>query len=467
MTPRDSSRYRPAVHLSPPQGWCNDPVGFIHWQGAWHLFYQHQPDSPHWGPMHWGHALSRDLIRWQHLPHALVPDSLWDQGGCFSGSAIGHGPDALELMYTGVDRHGSQTQCLARSSDGIRFRKDPANPVITASRLPPGISRKDFRDPRLLRHEGGLYAVIGSRTEDHRGQVLMFRQERNGRWGYQGVLLEGTPDTGTMWECPDLFSLGGMDVLLVSPQFLKPQGEAYRNLHGVMAFIGRMDWEACRFQPVSSQPLDWGFDFYAPQTALSPDGRRLLVAWMDMWEQPHPTADLGHGWAGQMTLPRELTLRDGRLTCQPLRELKSYRAQHRSWSGFPMGPASEPIPLEPCFDLEVTLRTEAGKMAGLRLVTGPDEETRLHCLPREGLLVLDITRAGLSRTGVRQARLDRCGETLQLRLIRDRSSLEVFADDGGIVMSARIFPRGDAGELHLWGDGAAGIQRLDIWTLGK
>ena len=171
---------RPAFHLTPPIGWMNDPNGFCIYKGRYHLFFQYNPYSTKWGPMHWGHAVSDDLIRWEYLPCALAPDTEYDSGGCFSGSAAELPDGRLLLLYTGVrsesEEDGTvkdiQTQCIA-VGDGTDFEKIPQNPVLTEADLPKGGSRYDFRDPKIWRENDGGYAcVVGNRTDDTSGSEI-------------------------------------------------------------------------------------------------------------------------------------------------------------------------------------------------------------------------------------------------------------------------------------------------------
>jgi beta-fructofuranosidase len=161
--------FRLNYHLMAEYGWMNDPNGFIEYEGQYHLFYQHYPYASKWGPMHWGHAVSRDLIRWEYLPVALAPDEAYDSGGCFSGSAI-EKDGKLYLMYTGhvvivpeVDY--IQTQAIAVSEDGVHFTKSPHNPVIGIEQIPEQSSKKDFRDPKVFERGGRYYVVLGSNDD--------------------------------------------------------------------------------------------------------------------------------------------------------------------------------------------------------------------------------------------------------------------------------------------------------------
>ena len=174
---------RPCFHLTPMSGWMNDPNGFSFYDGKYHMFYQYNPYSSTWDRMHWGHAVSSDLLHWEYLPAALAPDETYDEGGCFSGSAAVMPDGRMLLMYTGVRNEmdetgrirGVQTQCMA-FGNGTDFEKYEGNPVLDETQLPEGASRQDFRDPKIVRQaDGSWLAFIGSRPQDGSGQILMYR----------------------------------------------------------------------------------------------------------------------------------------------------------------------------------------------------------------------------------------------------------------------------------------------------
>ncbi|MFT8844932.1 MAG: glycoside hydrolase family 32 protein, partial [Schleiferilactobacillus harbinensis] len=317
---RVNPKYRDQYHLMAPVGWINDPNGAVYYHGAYHLFYQYYPYASNWGPMHWGHARSKDLVHWEDLPVALAPDQAYDRDGCFSGSAIVH-HDRLYLLYTGhVVENGQtfQTQCLAVSDDGIHFVKFRHNPVIAGELLGEHGSIHDFRDPKVFAHDGSFYAVAATKTTDNRGRILLFKSVDLQHWDFFSTLLTGTAEQGIMWECPDFFHLDGYDVLLMSPIQIPRQGLAFRNVSSTMACIGQMDWTTGELTVQTTQEIDYGLDFYAPQTLVDEQGRRIMIAWMQMWNRTMPTHELDHGWAGAMTLPRELRVKEGRLIQKPV-----------------------------------------------------------------------------------------------------------------------------------------------------
>ena len=238
---------RPKFHLSPCTGWMNDPNGFSFYKGEYHLFYQYNPYDTCWDTMHWGHAVSGDLLSWRYLPAAMAPNEWYDADGCWSGSAM-EMPDGRQLlMYTGNRREGGatrenlQVQCLALG-DGIDYEKYAGNPVLTAADLPDECSPYDFRDPSIWRESDGTYrAIVGTCTKERLGKLLLFSSEDGLRWRFESVFAENDGRLGLMWECPDFFMLDGKAVLLVSPQDMLPQDFEYHNGNGTVAFIGHLD----------------------------------------------------------------------------------------------------------------------------------------------------------------------------------------------------------------------------------
>lgn len=305
--------FRLGYHIAPPAGWMNDPNGLVFYKGEYHVFYQHYPYKSEWGPMHWGHAKSRDLIHWEHLPVALAPEYDYEAGGCFSGSAVVSGDD-LYLIYTGHNKEHQpkEVQCVAKSSDGIHFEKFKENPVIDA---PPPDGSEDFRDPKVWRQNGVWNMVVGS-SKNGIGKALLYRSKDLKKWEYEGVLLESNGEQGDMWECPDFFSLNDeVDVLIISPMNMAGSKTRY--------MIGKADENTGVFQASSGGEIDAGVDFYAPQTFLDDQNRRILISWMNMWHKEMPESL--DGWAGALTIPRQLSVEENRLIMKPVEEMKNLR----------------------------------------------------------------------------------------------------------------------------------------------
>ena len=321
-----SNDERPVYHLSTKIGWMNDPNGFSVYDGKYHLFYQYHPYSTQWGPMHWGHAVSTDLLKWEFLPAAIAPDMPYDMGGCFSGSAIEIDDGRQLLVYTGVKRergedgrmHDLQTQCVA-VGDGMNYTKYEDNPVLTGVDVPEGFSANDFRDPKVFRNADGRFGlVVGNRSDDGSGAILLYRSQDGFSWKFVSILDRSYNEFGRMWECPDMFTLEGRDVIITSPQDMRALGLEFHSGNCTMALIGSLKDD--QFLRENVQAIDYGLDFYAPQTTLTPDGRRVMIAWMQNWDTTAGCPENAK-WFGQMTTPRELAFRNDRLIQNPVREL--------------------------------------------------------------------------------------------------------------------------------------------------
>ncbi len=444
---------RPDFHLSPRVGWMNDPNGFSFYKGEYHLFYQYYPYDSHWGLMHWGHAVSRDLLHWKYLPAALAPDEAYDKDGCFSGSAITLPDGRHLLLYTGVAKEtledGSvcdvQRQCIA-TGDGLNYEKYAGNPVLTEKDLPAGCSRIDFRDPKVWQgNDGRYYAVIGNRPADGSGQVLLFQSLDGFDWKFLKVLCPNQGRYGKMWECPDFFELDKKQVLLVSPQDMLPQGFEYHNGNGTVCIIGSYDDASKSFQEEHNQAIDYGIDFYAPQTVLSPDGRRIMIGWLQNWDACNPST-VQASWFGQMSLPRELSVKNGRLYQHPIRELENLHQNEVRYTDVTF---TDTLQLSGIrgrkIDMTLSLRpvddSNVYQKFALRFAQDGNYHTAVSFRPHESILKIDRKFSGSRRAVIHQRRslVRHQNGRIKLRLILDRFSAELFVNDGEQVLSATIY----------------------------
>lgn len=464
--------YRLNYHLMAEFGWMNDPNGFIHYNGEYHLFYQHYPYKPVWGPMHWGHAVSRDLVNWRYLPVALAPDEEYDRDGCFSGSAIAK-EGKLALLYTGhvvtgpnQDQDYEQVQALAISEDGVNFRKYEGNPIIGRDQIPEGVSRKDFRDPKVMEYNNQYYMVIGSNDAQGNGLVLLYRSKDLLNWTFVNILAKSDGTFGDNWECPDLFLLGDKAVLMMSPQRMPAQGEQYNNLHSNMYMVGEFDSEAGTFALERYAQVDHGFDFYAPQSTVDDRGRRIVIGWMDMWEQEMPTQQ-GHHWAGAMSLPRVAELDGDRILFSPVEEIESRRSNAYEQANIELSGERKLAISGDSYELQVEFEAGNAGEFGLKLRTDEagQEETVIAYQQEEGMLLLDRERAGIGPGGQRKAAVPLQEGKLSLRIFVDKSSVEVFAGDGEVVMTARIYPSADARGIKLFSTGGSKVTMLRKWDI--
>ena len=480
---------QPKFHLTGGVGWINDPNGFSVYKGEYHLFFQYYPYKTEWGLMHWGHAKTRDFIRWERLPAALAPDQEYDRDGCFSGSAVELENGKHLLMYTGVCRNGSagdrppfiQTQCIA-IGDGLNYQKYAGNPVIDDKLLPEEASPEDFRDPRIWKDGNGFHAVIGNRSTDGSGTALLYDSRDALHWECRGVLASSQHRYGEMWECPDFFSLSGKGVLLVSIQGKIAEGTALDPRIRTACLIGSFDPEKCCLDPEQIVPVDHGTDFYAPQTLETPDGRRIMIAWMQNWEsissmlkELELSGDLkAQGFFGQMTVPRELTIDHGRLIQLPVQELDHYRGAKVRYKNLAI---SEETSLQGlsghCLDMTVQIRpvedTRLYKRFHMKVASDGEHFTSISYVPETGLVRVDRTRSGYfpDIENVREFPVRNRQGGLDLRLVMDRYSLELFVNGGEQAASFMICRKESADSITFACEGTAllDVEKYDLTGL--
>lgn len=341
---------RDIVHLRAPGNWMNDPNGFIYYKGRYHLFYQYFPYAPVWGTMHWGHAVSEDLIHWEHLGIALFPTKAYDQNGVFSGSAIEKDGE-LYLYYSAVryletdeedihvapGDHYETSQAMIVSKDGYHFDnwkdKKKIIPVIMDEEI---ANRAHTRDPKVWKDGEHYYMILGSTYEEQGGRVLFYRSRDAREWEYVSQCRSG--QFGKILECPDLFSAGSESVFVGSPMYVSEDGLEYA--HQAMCALADYDASACELKLRQEMRLiDYGMDLYAPQTNVDKDGRRVMIAWMRMPQAvgekqnaPGQDTDCQPGgrspkeipWRGMMCLPRVVEVQDGHIFFRVHQEAERY-----------------------------------------------------------------------------------------------------------------------------------------------
>lgn len=458
---------RPVFHLTPRVGWMNDPNGFSYYQGKYHLFYQYNPYSSHWDSMHWGHAVSEDLLHWEYLPAVMAPDEKYDFEGCFSGDAIELADGRHLLIYTGValenDSEGrrvtSQTQNIA-IGDGIHYEKYENNPVIPSDMLPDGVRKGDFRDPKIWQDKNGDYVCLASvMTTEGLGRIVLYKSSDAIHWKYWNTLIENDGTFGRMWECPDMFELDGKWVFLTSPMDMVPKGFEYHNGNGNLCLIGEFDEEKGVFTPENDQAIDYGIDFYATQTTRSPDGRLIMLAWLQNWDAcavREPDAP----WAGQMSTPRELSVKNGRLYQMPVKELESLRTDKVEYKDVEVGESIELDGIKGrVLDMEISIRakdeSDLYEKFALWFACKDEKHTALRFRPHDGTLKVDRKFSGSRRAILHQRRCYVGGHdgSLSLRIIMDRFSAEIFVNDGEKVMSVTLYTELDADGIMFRADG--------------
>lgn len=444
-------KMRQHYHFMAQAGWINDPNGLIWFQGRYHYFFQYNPYYGLWDYMHWGHAVSKDLIHWEYLPLALAPSEVYDdhmRGGCFSGSAVEH-DGKLFLIYTGVTNRGNgfeQTQCIAYSTDGIYFEKYENNPVLTA---PKDVSACQFRDPKVWKHGHNYYMVCGTSC-NHKGQALLYCSQDLLHWTFVNVLAESRGEWGYMWECPDFFRLEDKYVLMCSPM---GAGE-----HTAVYFVGDFDYGTGKFAPQVTGETDWGLDYYAPQSFLAPDGRRIIVGWANEWEWMPFWKDWGptyaEGWCGFFNLPREVRLMpDYTLQFIPIEELNTIRTKGYQTDCFTVGSKRMPLIAGDGISFEMKMEIDLDETDAEKL------ELDLRCKDeRKTVCTFDFKHAqmqvdrnnsdGWSRGISRSILFLKEKHVLDIHIFSDQSSIEIFTDQYQNNHANNIFA-GDA-QNQIW-----------------
>jgi len=460
----DRDPHRPQYHLLPPANWANDPNGTIQHGGEYHVFYQHNPFEPWWGAMHWGHVVSRDLVHWEHLPIALVPGpEAYDKDGIWSGCAVVH-EGAPSILYTGVQ---PEVQCLATSDDNMRtWRKHPWNPII--GQRPPRLSLTGFRDPFAWREGEEWYLVIGSGICDVGGAALLYRSSDLRAWEYLHPLhVSSVAETGKMWECPNFFSVGGKHLLAVS------------TLGKVVCFLG--EYSELRFMPERQSDMDLGNCFYASNCLLDDKGRRIMWGWAP--EKYDVEAKKASGWAGVLTLPREVFLHpDDTLGIRPVPELRVLRGRHWHFANLCLsGYSVEVLPDVAGDQLEIAaeLQADGDAQCGLSVrrtlpmasrSARAGEETLIVWNVAENTLCVDANRSSLDPKAAKFVVGGSIGAhgagLLQLRVFLDRSIVEVFANERA-VLTTRVYPacRNSLSVALLARGGRLRVRALDVWEM--
>ena len=444
-------QYRPTYHFSPEWGWMNDPNGMVYKDGEWHLFYQYNPYGSFWGNMHWGHAVSKDLVNWEHLGIALAPDDL---GAIFSGSAVvdtdntaGFGRGAIVAMYTSDG--SNQTQSIAYSLDnGRTFTKYAGNPVIMAEDTP------DFRDPKVFwDHQTRQWKVVLAA-----GQEVQFYSSSNLKdWTYDSSFGLAYGNHNGVWECPDLIRLPfeGKDkwVLLLNINPGGPFGGS-----ATQYFVGSYDGKTfkCDDLPTVTRWMDYGKDHYAAVTwSSAPDGRTVAIAWMSNWQYANsvPTQQ----FRSANSVPRDLSLiRKGKeviLKSTPSREVEALR-------GTPVQYTLSTAPVElfdkPVKAYELVIRFSLQKKegatfvlsneAGEQVVFSYEAATQTFSMDRRGSGMVKFSKKFAAVTSAPT----RVGGKMELRLLVDSASIEAFGED--FAMTNLVFPSAPYNTLRLYGN---------------
>lgn len=449
----------------------NDPNGMIQWQGQYHLFYQYNPYGSFHGTIHWGHAISPDLVYWKHLPVALAPTPGGpDEDGCWSGVAVDHDGVAT-IIYSGA-RGSIQRACLATSTDDdlVTWEKYPGNPIIP--KPPAGIELVAYRDHAVWQEEGLWYQLMGAGIVGAGGTVLLYQSRDLRRWEYLYPLLVGDATqtvpvwTGTMWECPSFFQLRDKHVLIVS---VWDNEQVYYPIYIVGTYANH------RFTPERTARLDLGdYHFYAPQTMIDEQRRRVMFGWIREGRATETQHALG--WSGVMSLPRELTLGDDdQLRITPVPELQSLRCTHRRITDQVINPTYRlKLPDLPANQVELIVEINLGDAKQVDMVVHAADDTAVQTQITYDCGTQRVVTDQQLISGVPAPEHDAYtgtliltgDEPLRIHLFLDHSVVEVFVN-GRVTLTNRNYGM-QSGMLEIefmTHGGQARLATLDAWAI--
>lgn len=440
---------RPVFHYRPPAFWMNDPNGPIFHEGFLHLFYQHNPYGDQWGSIHWGHAVSRDMVYWEDLPIALWPSQKQGEEHCFSGSAwINHRGQPM-LFYTSVSENRPNQQWAALGGRNlITWAKHPDNPILALETHGGPQFEGSWRDPFLFAEGDRLFLVLGAREGDQ--ALIPIYEATDGKlekWDYRGILFQKPLNEVAFFECPNFFKLDGKWLLLYSP---------YRPVEYA---VGSFDVEKFRFNPETTGTLDHGSgessNFYASNVAFDARGNCILFGWVRGFRE-------GVGWNGCLALPRLLSIgSDNRPRQLPIPQLGDLRRELREFSELTL--EDETLPLEgiewDTLELKAELELDTASAVGLRLQSTPGKPVVTIQWSGDSLDVAG-TRVGLDR---------QAGQSpLALHLFLDKTVLEVFINDGQETVTRVIYLETETPRLEAYSTGgSASLRSVQIWRLDR
>lgn len=434
------SKYPLSYHITPLEGLLNDPNGLVQFNGEYHVFYQLNPYGTTHENKTWGHVVSRNMVDWERREIALAPSEYYDKDGIYSGSAVVK-DSILYLFYTGnvIDADGTKRsyQCYATSADGIEFEKK--GPLFAH---PQGYTRH-VRDPKVWYSEieKKWFLILGAQTDDLKGTAIWYESDDLIEWEFKGEPLPANLGA-YMWECPDIFELNGEWVFLLSPQGLETKGYQFQNIYHSVYFP--VVQKQGQFEMITDaiREIDWGFDFYAPQTFEANDGRRILYGWMGVMEpqieQSVPT--IAEGWVHNLTIPRELKFENGRLKQIPVTELKTLRKNRTKYSlAESWSMASDAY----AYELDMKIESESSFAFSIK------DGIKLSYDDQENSITLQRINWLTHQLEMRKTILE--SPLKDLRIFIDGSSIEIFANDGVAVASSRFFDEGPF-VMHYEGD---------------
>ncbi|WP_026881749.1 glycoside hydrolase family 32 protein [Clostridium akagii] len=456
--------YKPQYHFIPEKNWMNDPNGPIYYKGKYHLFYQHNPNDYHWDTMHWGHAVSEDLVHWEHLPIALTPSNELGETHCFSGCAVINNDGLPTIFYTSIGENerngkdGAQQWMAVSHDDMITWEKYDSNPVLKL-KLHGKMNIKEWRDPFIWKENEVWYMVLGGGCEE-KGCVLIYSSLDLMNWKFLNKMFEA-PEFKFL-ECPNMIKFGDKYVLVYSPSDIVRYhvGTLNEDFTFISEYEGILDnsgWEG----------------FYAPNTLIDPIGRKIMWGWMT--EVSRGDFEGANGWAGAQSIPRVLTLDShNSLKMEPLSEYEMLRYDEESYNNKIIN--KNKIILKSkgrALEIKITIKINGDEDFSLNVFESPDnvETTTIRYDAVVGEIFVDRSKSSISeqvhKTILKSPLKKEVGQLLSIRVFVDHSIIEVFADSE-ICLSTRIYPTLENSEnvsLELNKGNELNIQELSLWKM--
>lgn len=425
-------KYRLQYHLMPPTGFLNDPNGLCYFNGMYHIYFQYTPFDTGWGTKLWGHYTTKDFITYQEEEPFLYPDHIADRDGAYSGSAFVEN-NQIHYFYTGnvklldkeydyINEGRQQNTIHITSNDG--FQIDTKEWILSNNDYPQDMS-KHVRDPKIFKHDTYYYMVLGARTRDNKGCVLLYRSIDLQHFTYYNRITTPEP-FGYMWECPDLFEINNKLYLMCCPQGVMQQGYKYANVYQCGYYEIDYDFTNNQYQLSEFKELDHGFDIYAPQSFEDHLGRRIVYAWMGIPDAKYTNPTIDYAWQHALTMPRQLVEKNGVLYQKPLKEMQALRQDKKQILISELNTLKQETI---CYEMHICFDNQQDFKIQIR------DDIILQY--QNHILSLSLKESGYGRD-IRSTILEQIQE---ITIFSDTSSLEIFINDGQVVFTTRVYSK--------------------------
>lgn len=464
---KEKDLWRDNFHFEPPFGLINDPNGLSFYKGEYHIFFQWNPYGCEHKHKHWGLVKTKDFKNFSIPKVSLTPKEYFDKDGCYSGGAIVE-DGKLQVFYTGNVK-GEHGQRISYQCKGVLKENGEINklgPVIDT--LPNGYTAH-FRDPYVWKENKEYYMILGIQTKDLKGRCVIYKSKDLENWHFCGELNTRYRDFGFMWECPSILKLNNKEVFIFSPQGLKEEEFRYQNIYQSGYLVGNLDYNTLEFKNQSEfRELDRGFDFYAPQVFKDESGRSILIGWMGLPEKEEFHNSKNDNWIFSLTMPRKLSLRDGVLYQNPIEEIKDLRGEK-------IVDLNDLITKQINFNeihensYELKLEIEKYKSSSVKInfMESKEEHVSLIYDFNKKICTIDRNHMINGEKGTRRFKLD-CDDILKVNMFVDKSSVEIYFQEGIEVASLKLYPKKESFNLSLKSeDGEFRLDYLKLWKMNE